>query len=245
MRQTLSMIRTSLKESLSSRYIYLVLLVGIGISLLLAASAYEYPGQISVPPAQYATSKSIDIANFLGCVLAVFIASGSSGTKSLYEMELTKPIKRWWYLLSRVLSEVIFPLLIVAIILFSTQAYILLRGGKFHIEIFIVISLLSLAIMAVVGLIRVFSLFFGQMYSLGMGFVVVLFSDRAFRGALTKLDEPWGAFLYLFPDLQSPKLIASKVLYGIPVEWKYLLGPIIYIPVSLLIAVIIFQRKDL
>ena len=243
MSRTISIFYQSIKLSLSSKYLYIAPISGIAVTLFLSIAAYRYPGDIAVSSAEYAIEKGIELANFFGCLLSVFVASGSS--QSVYELELTKPIPRWKYFLFQTLGEIVFPLGTVVSIMLGIQLYLFSKGEPFYKEIIIVIVLITIAIVAIIGFIKVLSLILDDLPALAFGLTVVLFSTQAFRGALARLCFPWDVLLYMIPDLQTPQLIASFYLHGMDIEWKYLLGPVAYAIISFLVAIVIFERKDL
>jgi len=243
MSRAISIFYQSIKLSLSSKYLYIAPISGIAVTLFLSIAAYRYPGDLAVSPAKYAIGKGIELANFFGCLLSVFVASGSS--QSVYELELTKPIPQWKYFLFQTLGEIVFPLGTVVSIMLGIQLYLFSKGEPFYKEIIIVIVLITIAIVAIIGFIKVLSLILDDLPALAFGLTVVLFSTQAFRGALARLYFPWDVLLYMLPDLQTPQLIASLYLHGMDIEWKYLLGPVAYAIISFLVAIVIFERKDL
>jgi len=242
MSRTISIFYQSIKLSLSSKYLYIAPISGIAVTLFLSIAAYRYPGDIAVSSAEYAIGKGIELTNFLACLLAVFVASGSS--QSVYELELTKPIPRWKYFLFQTLGEIVFPVATVVSVMLGIQLYLFSKGEPFYHEILVAIGLITIAIVAIVGLIKVLSLVVEGMPALAFGLAAVLFSTQAFRGALARLDFPWDVLLYMLPDLQTPQLIASFYLHGMDIEWKYLLEPAVYAVISFLVAIVIFERKD-
>jgi hypothetical protein len=52
-------------------------------------------------------------------------------------------------------------------------------------------------------------------------------------------------FLYALPDLQTPQLTALKLLLDMNVECKYFCGVVSYAIVAMIVAICIFERKDL
>lgn len=243
MSRAISIFYQSIKLSLSSKYLYIAPISGIAVTLFLSIAAYRYPGDIAVSSAEYAIGKGIELTNFLACLLAVFVASGSS--QSVYELELTKPIPRWKYFLFQTLGETVFPLATVVSIMLGIQLYLFSEGEPFYKEIIIAIVLITIAIVAIIGFIKVLSLIIDNLPALAFGLATVMFSTQAFRGTLVRLDFPWDVLLYMIPDLQTPQLIASFYLHGMDIEWKYLLSPVAYATISFLVAIVIFERKDL
>jgi hypothetical protein len=229
-----------------SRFLYIVPVCGVGISILLTLYAYTYPEDLSTSPEEYAIKNGIILGNFFGCFLAVFVANKSlKETKSIGELELTKPVTRGKYFLFQTVGETIFPLAVVSSILLGTQLYLLFRGERFSYEIFVAIALLGTAVIATTGLIKVLSLLVDTLPALGLGIATVIFSLQAFRGTLARVTFPLDGILYLLPDLQTPQHIALNIFYRAPIEWKYLVGPITYIFASLILATVILGHKDL
>jgi hypothetical protein len=240
--KTLKIMHHSLKLILTSKYLYLLPATGIFVAIFLAASSYQYPGDISVSPSEYSMSNGIKLANFFGCITLVFISINPQNKS--YELELTKPITRYQYLLSQILGEIILPILVAGAILSGVELYLLFKQEPFFTEIVLAISLLLVGFLALSGFLKVISFFADDVPTLICGFLVALFSTQGFRAALIRF-ESLGCVLYIIPDLQTPELISLKYLLHMSIEWKYFLGPGLYAIISLGIAMYLFNKKDL
>ena|GEM_PF-2106888 len=233
----------SLQSTATSKYLYIIPVTGIFFAFFLSVGSYQYPGDTGLPPAESSIRYSITMANFLCCIMVIFVGIESHTVKSTHELELTKPVQRWQYFLSQALGEIVLPVVTATAILFGVQLYLLLKGEPFYTVTILSVGLLTTGIVALLGFVKVISLVIDHVAALALSFLVVLFSTQGFRGALLKMGSS-GVFLYVLPDLQTPQLIALKLLLEMNVEWKYFLGVLFYAVVTMGVAIYIFERKD-
>jgi hypothetical protein len=142
------------------------------------------------------------------------------------------------------MGEIILPVATASAILLGVQLYLLLKGEPFHTEIVLFVTLLTTGMVALLGFVKVVSLVIDPVIALASSFLVVLFSTQGFRGALLRMGS-FRFFLYALPDLQTPQLTALKLLLDMNVECKYFCGVVSYAIVAMIVAICIFERKDL
>ena len=243
MRRFIRVFYRSFQSTATSHYLYMIPVTGILLAILLSIGSYQYPGDTGLPPAQSSIRYGITMANFLCCIMVVFTGV-ESYTGHIHELELTKPVPRWQYFVSQSMGEIILPVATAAAILAGVQLYLFLKGEPFYTEIILFMGLLTTGFAALLGFVKVMSLIIDHVAVLACSFLVVLFSTQGFRGALLKMGS-FRYFLYVMPDLQTPQLIAVKLLLDMDVEWEYFCGVFLYAVVAMGAAVYIFERKDL
>lgn len=90
----------SLQSTATSKYLYIIPVTGIFLAIFLSVGSCQYPGDTGLPPAESSIRYGITMADFLFCIMVIFIGIESHTVKSIHELELTKLVQRWQYFLS-------------------------------------------------------------------------------------------------------------------------------------------------
>lgn len=195
---------------------------------------------------------------FFGMLLAVFIGitlvHKEVEKRTIYAV-LTKPVPRWLFILGKYVGLMTTLAVILGLMGVFYLALVTWKGGLFpgHLLPAIWLTYLELSVITAVAL--VFSSFTTPM--LAAVFTLALYVVGHLSWGLRELtfQAPPGiarwtvtALYYLLPDLESFN-VRPQVVHGIPLEagylWDSLLYAAAYTAGMLVLAVILFRRRDL
>lgn len=195
--------------------------------------------------------------SLFGVLIAIFVGIGllykEVDKRTIYTV-LSKPIKRYEFILGKYLGLLLTLLVNLAIMAAGLVLILLFFGNVFTASFFVALYFIYLELMLLVGLTVFFSSFttpmLSALFTLALFVIGHLSADLKLLGMKSEslMVKYLTKFMYYFlPNLDNFN-IRGTVVYSLPVSLERVLAvtayALLYLGVLLVLAVIIFQRKD-
>lgn len=195
--------------------------------------------------------------SLFGVLIAIFVGIGllykEVDKRTIYTV-LSKPIKRYEFILGKYLGLLLTLLVNLAIMAAGLVLILLFFGNVFTASFFVALYFIYLELMLLVGLTVFFSSFttpmLSALFTLALFVIGHLSADLKLLGMKSEslMVKYLTKFMYYFlPNLDNFN-IRGTVVYGLSVSLERVLAvtayALLYLGVLLVLAVIIFQRKD-
>lgn len=254
MKTIMTIALNTFRETVRNKILYNILLVA-GAALFLSMSF----GDLSVfSRGQVMTDFGLATMSLTGLLLAVFIGAGMLGTeissKTVYGI-LTKPVSRSQFIFGKFLGLVTTLMLNFVLISLVFFAAIVFMGAEVKLSIVNAILLLAVEMILIVSAAIFFSSFttsiLAAIFTIGF-YISGHLNDLVDIGTRQQESAVWQMALkglyYLLPNLEHFN-IRSRVVYDLMVPSDFVAGAvcygILYAVLLLLLASVVFSRKDL
>jgi ABC-type transport system involved in multi-copper enzyme maturation permease subunit len=254
MRAVLSVAATAFRESIRNRTLLGVLLLAVAFvasALLLAELALDQRIRVIQDWGLFCVTA---FGVLLAILMGVSQVHKEVRRKTIYVV-LTRPIRRWQYVLGKYLGMAATLILEVLCLSLALAALLVLEGGPVDATLLAALALALLEILLVAAMATFFAAFASPYLSglFTLGLFVIGRSLPSLLGLADKVESDGlrtlaRGLIQVLPDLTGFNL-SSQVVFGVPpspaqVGWSALYG-LSYLAALLLLAAAVFSRKDM